>query len=105
MEILLNDNSIADRNRFDTNYAIEYIETLANLITKLDEVHRTRLLSNLIGYYIFVCPECHSSITRRMISCTSHLNTAGLQEYGADLSDVNEQCRNPLIGIRRKLPE
>lgn len=89
--ILLNDNHIIKHNIFDETYLQGYFETLADLLVKLDEIHRTRLLSNLIGYYIYVCPECYSSITRQMISCTSYLNEAGLQHHAVDISEVKSQ--------------
>lgn len=86
--IILNDNNIIQHNIFDETYVHSYFETLADLLVKLDEIHRTHLLSNVIGYYIYVCPECYSSITRRMISCTSYLNEAGLQNRAVDISDI-----------------
>ena len=86
--IILNDNNIIQHNIFDETYVCNYFENLADLLVKLDEIDRTRLLSNVIGYYIYVCPECYSSITRRMISCTSYLNEAGLQYRAVDISDI-----------------
>jgi hypothetical protein len=87
-KVLLNDNDIIQRNIFDNEYILDYFETLVDLILKLDEIHCTRLLSNLIGYYIFICPECHSSITRQMISCTSYLNKVGLRANAVDISEI-----------------
>lgn len=86
--ILLNDEDIVQQNLFNDNYMSEYIETLADLIVKLDEPRRINLLSNIIGYYVFICPECRSSLTRQMISCSSYLNKAGLQNKAANVSEV-----------------
>jgi hypothetical protein len=65
IQVILNDNDIAQRNIFDTEYILDYLETLVDLLFKLDEIDCARLLINLIGYYIFIRPECHSSITRQ----------------------------------------
>ncbi|CAF1004781.1 unnamed protein product [Rotaria sordida] len=86
--ILLNDEQISQRNLFDINYISEYIETLADLLLKLDEDHRIKLLSNIIGYYVFICPDCHSSLTQQMISCTSYLHKVGLQNHAVNISEI-----------------
>ncbi|CAF1587552.1 unnamed protein product [Rotaria sp. Silwood1] len=87
--IFLNDEEISQRNLFDINYISEYIETLTDLLLKLDEDHRIKLLSNMIGYYVFICSECHSSLTRQMISCTSYLHQAGLQNNPVNISEID----------------
>ncbi|UJR32411.1 hypothetical protein I4U23_019873 [Adineta vaga] len=92
-KIILNDNNMIERNIFDATYVLDYFETLADLISKLDEIHITNLLSNIIGYYVFICPECHSSMTRQMISCTSYLNQAGLENYPADISEITPDMK------------
>jgi hypothetical protein len=97
--IILNDNDIIQRNIFDQTYLHDYFETLANLLVKLDEIYRVRLLTNIIGYYVYVCSECHSSITRQMISCTSYLNEAGLQRHAADISEIESQKNDSQKGI------
>lgn len=90
-QIRLNDNDIIGRNIFDKTYFYDYIQTLADLIIKLDEIHLRPLLTNAIGYDIYVCSECHSSITRQMISCTSYLNEAGLEGHAVDMSEIQSQ--------------
>ncbi|CAF2802651.1 unnamed protein product [Rotaria sp. Silwood2] len=87
--ILLNDELISQRNLFDINYISEYVETLTDLILKLDEDRRIKLLSNMIGYYVFICPECHSSLTQQIISCTSYLHKAGLQNNPVNISEID----------------
>lgn len=89
--INLNEKAIALQNLFDENYVEEYIYTLGDLIVKLDDHYRSELLSNKIGYYLFVCPECRSTLTRRMISCTSYLTHAGLLHDAVDLSNFNSE--------------
>lgn len=90
-KVILNDDDLIKRNIFDTTYILDYFKTLVDLLLKLDEIHITRLLTNLIGYYIYVCPECHSSITRQMISCTSYLNKVGLQANAANISEIESK--------------
>lgn len=86
--INLNDNNIIQRNIFDETYVQDYFETLADLLIKLDEIHRINLLRNIVGYYVYVCSECHSTTTRQMISCTSYLNEAELQRHAVDVSEI-----------------
>lgn len=87
-KVILNDNDIIRHNIFDDRFILEYFETLVDLLLKLDESHCVRLLTNVIGYYIYICPECHSSITRQMISCSSYLNKVGLQANAVDISEA-----------------
>jgi len=63
-------------------------ETLVDFILKLDDIHLARLLTNQISYYIFICSECHSSITPQMISYTSYLRQAGLERDAVDISEI-----------------
>ena len=94
LKINLSDKPISLRNLFDENYAEEYVNTLGDLILKLDDKHRHELLSNTIGYYIFVCPECRSTLTRRMISCTSYLISADLLHNAVDLFELTADKNN-----------
>lgn len=88
VHILLNDEEISRKNLFDINYMLEYINTMADLLLKLDESHRFQVLTNIIGYYVFVCPECRSSSTRQMLSCTVYLYDAGLQNSSVNISEI-----------------
>ncbi|CAF1163007.1 unnamed protein product [Adineta ricciae] len=86
--IFLSDDDMIEKNIFQEKYALTYFETVADLIVKLDEPHLVNLLSNRIGYYVFICPICHSSLTRQMPSCTSYLHQAGLEKHAADISEM-----------------
>ncbi|CAF3234323.1 unnamed protein product [Rotaria socialis] len=95
--VLVNDEEISQKNLFDVDYMPEYVETLADLLMKLDESHLIKLLSNTIGYYVFLCPECHSSLTQQMISCTYYLHNAGLKQNAVNTSDI-ENVKSSLTG-------
>jgi len=91
-QVRLNDDQLIGRNIFNGNYAADYFETLGDLIVKLqlykDQQYFVNLLTNKICYDIFVCPECHSTMTRQMISATSYLSKADLLEHKVDVKEV-----------------
>lgn len=89
--VILNDNNLIGRNIFNEKYLMDYFETLADLLLKLDEKRIVSLLTNLLGYYIFICPECHSTMTRRMLSTTSYLNQAGLLNNPVDIQQIHSE--------------
>lgn len=91
-QVRLNDDQLVGRNLFNENYAADYFETLGDLILKLqvhkEQKHLVSLLTNQIGFEIFLCPECHSTMTKQMISTTSYLSQAGLLEHKVDVKEL-----------------